>query len=147
MNKTLKIIGYFLIFDILVVAGYFAYKTLLGGKSGSKPEDYEWVTIDENYATQNYVEEFIKNDAAQKGIFPVYIRNYGKDPGVLKRFVGTNFARPTEARVSMMYKGLDDWMLIDLKYKNEKDMEVLRTILYVEIKGTWQVGDSGKLLK
>jgi len=147
MNKILKIIIYFLIFDIIVIAGYFAYKTILRGKSSSKPEDFEWVAIDENYAPQNYIEEFIKNDAAQKGIFPVYIRSYGRDAGVLKRFLGTNFARPTEAQLNMMYKGLEDWMLLDLKYEDEKDREVQRTLLYVQFKGAWQVGDSGKLLK
>jgi hypothetical protein len=114
---------------------------------GARPEDFEWTTIDESYTPKNYVEEFIKNDAEQKEIFPVYIRNYGKDRAMLKRFRGTNFARPTEAALNMAYRGLGDWMLVDLKYKNEKEKDVQRTVLYVEIGGSWRVGDSGTLLK
>ena len=147
MNKILRMIGYFLTFDIIVIAGYFAYKSFIARESGFEPEDYEWVTIDEYYTPQNYVEEFIKNDAERMEIFPVSIRNYEKDPAVLKKFLGANFARPTEAQVNMMYKGLEDWMLIDLKYKNEKDQEVARTILYVLVQGAWKVGDSGRLLR
>ncbi len=66
---------------------------------------------------------------------------------MLKRFRGTNFARPNEAALNMAFRGLGDWMLVDLKYKNEKDQDVQRTVLYVEIGGTWRVGDSGTLLK
>ncbi len=120
---------------------------LAGCGGGARPEDFEWTTIDESYTPSNVVEEFIKADAEQKGIFPVYIRNYGQDPALLKRFRGTNFARPTEAALNLAYKGLQDWMLIDLKYKNEKDQDVQRTMLYVEIGGSWRVGDSGTLLK
>ena len=47
----------------------------------------------------------------------------------------------------MAYPGLEDWMLIDIKYKNEKGQEVLRTVLYVQVEGTWRVGDSGNFLK
>jgi hypothetical protein len=114
---------------------------------GSSPEDFEWTTIDEYYTPANYIEEFIKNDAEQKGILPVYIRSYGRDPAMLKRFRGTNFARPNEAALNMAYRGLGDWMLVDLKYKNEKDQDVQRTVLYVEVGGSWRVGDSGTLLK
>lgn len=114
--------------------------------SSSKSEDYEWITMDEYYEPKNFVEEFIKNESEIKGLFPVYIRNYGKNASVLRRFKGSNFARPTEAQLNMMYRGLDDWMLIDLKYKTEKDREIQRTILYVSINGTWKVGDSGELL-
>lgn len=114
---------------------------------GSEPEDFEWTTIDEYSTPANYIEQFIKDDAEQKGILPVYIRNYGRDPDVLKRFRGTNFARPNEAALNMAFRGLGDWMLVDLKYKNEKEKEVQRTVLYVEIGGSWRVGDSGTLLK
>jgi predicted nucleotidyltransferase len=47
----------------------------------------------------------------------------------------------------MAFPDLEDWMLIDIKYKNEKDQEILRTVLYVLIEGNWRVGDSGTLLK
>ena len=116
-------------------------------RKGAQADDYEWTTIDESYAPRNYVEEFIKNDSEEKGIFPVDIRNYGKDAAILRRFRGTNFARPNEAALNIAYPGLEDWMLIDIKYKNEKNQEVLRTVLYVQVEGTWRVGDSGNLMK
>jgi len=118
-----------------------------GCKKGSQAEDYAWVTIDEGYTPQNYVEEFIKSDSEQKGLFPVYIKNYAKDKSILGRFRGANFAKPNEAQLSMAFSGLEDWMLVDIKYNNEKSQEVLRTVLYVQIEGSWRVGDSGSLLK
>jgi len=116
-------------------------------RKGSRADDFQWTQIDENYTPQNYVEEFIKNDSEQKGIFPVNIRNYGKDVSILRRFRGTNFAKPNEASLKMAFPDLEDWMLIDIKYKNEKDQEILRTVLYVQVEGNWRVGDSGTLLK
>ncbi|MGD2294273.1 MAG: hypothetical protein PVF22_00380 [Candidatus Aminicenantes bacterium] len=114
------------------------------GESGS---GYEWVTVDEDYIPQDYVEEFIKNDSAKKGLLPVQIINYGSDKAVLRRFKGKNFARPTEAQLKMMYKGLGEWKLIDLKYSREDEREIQRTILYVYVNGDWMVGDSGSLLR
>jgi hypothetical protein len=118
-----------------------------GCRKGSLADDYEWTTIDESYTPQNYVEEFIKNDSEQKGIFPVDIRNYGKDVSILRRFRGTNFAKSNEAALNMAFPGLEDWMLIDIKYKNEKNQEIQRTVLYVQVEGAWRVGDSGSLMK
>lgn len=130
---------------VALAAGFLA--GLASCKRGARPEDFEWTAIDESYTPKSYVEEFIKNDAEQKGIFPVYIRNYGKDPAVLRLFRGTNFARPTEAALNLAFRGLDDWMLVDLKYRNEKNQEILRAVLYVEVNGSWRVGDSGALMK
>ncbi len=94
-------------FQIRVIAVVAVTAVIAAGLSncgrGARPEDFEWTTIDESYTPKNYVEEFIKNDAEQKEIFPVYIRNYGQDPALLKRFRGTNFARPTEAALNMAY--------------------------------------------
>ena len=118
-----------------------------GCKRGAQADDYEWITIDESYTPKNYVEEFIKKDSEEKGIFPVSIKNYGKETSILRRFRGTNFAKPNEAALNMAFPDLEDWMLIDIKYKNEKDKEVLRTVLYVQVEGNWRVGDSGSLLK
>jgi hypothetical protein len=136
---------------VVLVVAFLVGGAFLAGSSacrkGAQADDYAWTTIDENYSPQNYVEEFIKNDSEQKGIFPVEIRNYGKDVSILRRFRGTNFAKPNEAALNMAFPGLEDWMLIDIKYKNEKDKEVLRTVLYVEVEGAWRVGDSGGLLK
>jgi hypothetical protein len=129
----------------------FAAATFIAGptgcRQGSQAEDYPWVLIDENYTPQDYVEEYIKNDSEQRGIFPVEIRNYGKDASILRRFRGTNFAKPNEAALKMAYPDLENWMLIDIKYKNEKDQEIMRTVLYVQVEGAWRVGDSGTLLE
>jgi hypothetical protein len=137
MNKIAKIIIYFLLFDIVVVAC----------KGPSVSEKYDWLSIDANYTPKDYIEEYIKTDSEAKGIFPVYMRNYGKDPTVLKKFKGSNFAGPSEAVLNMSYKGMEDWKLVEIKYTNEKKKEVRRTILYVMIGGTWRVGDSGKLME
>ena len=131
---------------ILFVAAAFVAGSA-GCRKSSKVDDYLWTTIDESYTPQNYVEEFIKNDSEQKGLFPVYIRNYKKDVSILRRFRGTNFAKSNEAALKMAYPDLEDWMLIDIKYKNEKDQEVLRTVLYILVEGNWKVGDSGTLLE
>jgi len=130
---------------LLVAAGFIASSA--GCRKGSQADDYQWIEIDENYTPQSYVEEFIKNDSEQKGIFPVNIRNYGRDAAILRRFRGTNFAKPNEAALKMAFPDLEDWMLIDIKYKNEKDQEIMRTVLYVQVEGNWRVGDSGALLE
>jgi hypothetical protein len=134
-------------FAVIAGLAVLAFVAATGCKKGTQAEDYAWVTIDENYTPQNYVEEFIKSDSEQKGLFPVYIKNYGKDKSILGHFRGANFAKPNEARLNMAFSGLEDWMLVDIKYNNEKKQEVLRTVLYVQIEGTWRVGDSGSLLK
>ena len=107
----------------------------------------EWVTIDEFYIPMDYVEEFIKNDSAQKELLPIQIRNFGSDTSILRKFKGSNFAGPSEAQLKMMYKGLGEWKIIELKYKNDEDKEIQRTILYVYVDGSWMVGDSGSLVK
>ena len=108
---------------------------------------YEWVTIDEFYVAEDYVEEFIKSDSAEKGLLPVQIKNYGSNTAALKKFKGKNFAGPSEAEIKMMFNGLGEWKLIDLKYNNKEKKEIMRTILYVNINGEWMVGDGGSLTK
>jgi hypothetical protein len=148
MSKPVKILFVFLVFDLVVLGAYFGIKSAMSSKSGKTPMDaYEWKTMDESYQPADYVEQFIKDDAAAKGIFPVEIRNYGKNAGVLKRFTGKNFARSSVSSLDMAFPGLDDWTLVDVKYKNEKKQEIARTILYVNVKNQWRVGDSGALQK
>jgi hypothetical protein len=132
---------------VTALAGLALVAASDGCRKGSRADDYEWTTIDEDYTPRNFVEEFIKNDSEQKGLFPVQIRNYGQDASVLRRFRGTQFAKPNAAALNMAYPDLEDWMLVDLKYTNEKGQEVLRTVLYVQLEGSWRVGDSGSLLK
>ena len=147
MNKTVKILVIFLAIDAVIAGFYFGIKAISSSSGGSPTDAYEWKTMDEAYQPVDYVEQFIKDDASGKGIFPVQIRNYGRNGDVLKRFKGKNFARSSESNLNLAFPGLDDWTLIDVKYKKEKGMEVYRTILYVSIKNQWRVGDSGKLIK
>jgi len=146
MSKTVRFLVYFLIFDAVVVGAYFGYRALSGGR-GEDLEDIPWVTIDESYQPQNEVEAFIKTDAENRGALPVYIRNYGSDEKVLKRFKGRELARPTENVLNLFFRGLADWMIVEIKYKAENDREVLRTVLYVFQNKLWRVGDTGELLR
>ncbi len=141
MNKNLDILGISLLIGAVLILGPF------GCRKGSTAEDYEWVTMDESYVPRHYVEEFIKSDSEAKGIFPVSVRNYGRDSSILRRFRGSQFAKPNEAALNMAYPGLEDWMLVDIKYQNERKQEVLRTVLYIQVDGNWRVGDSGRLLE
>jgi hypothetical protein len=145
MNKVLKILLIFLIVDAVIIAGYFGYKAL--SSQGSQSGQYQWIRIDESYYPQDYIEEFIKNDSEQRGLFPVFIKNYGRDKKILRKFNGKNFAGPNEAQIKLQYRFLEDWQLIDLKYAAENEREVQRVILYVQENGTWKVGDTGQIVK
>jgi hypothetical protein len=146
LNKVVRVLVIFLILDAVAAGLYFGVKALSGPRRNPQDE-YAWVTADENYQPRNSVEEFIKADAAQKGLLPIYLRNYGRNVAILKKFRGTNVANANEAVLDMAFRGLQDWMIIDIKYKNEKERDVQRTMLYVEIGGQWKVGDSGRLMK
>ncbi len=146
MSRILKIIVIFLVMDALAAAVYFGVKAL-NAKRPNPQDEYAWVTMDENYQTRNSVEEFIKTDAQQKKLLPVYLKNYGRNAAVLKKFRGTAFAGANEAVLDMAYRGLQDWMLVDLKYKDEKERDIQRTMLYVQLGGQWKVADSGLLMK
>ena len=147
MSKTQKILVMFLAFDAVIAGFYFGIKAISSSSGKALTSANDWRTMDESYQPVDYVEQFIKDDASEKGIFPVQIRNYGRNIDVLKRFRGKNFARSSESSLNLAFPGLDDWTIIDIKYKNEKDQEVLRTVLYVQVEGDWRVGDSGSLPK
>ncbi len=146
MNKVLKVVLIFLAIDAVAVGLYFGIRAM-SGTSKSPQDEYAWVTMDENYQPRNAVEEFLKADAAEKHLFPVLVRDYGRNAEVLKKFRGSSVAQANEAVLDMAFRGLQDWMLIDLMYKNEKERDVQRTMLYVQIAGQWKVGDSGRLMK
>jgi len=146
LNKVLKVVLVFLAIDAVAVGLYFGFKAL-GGKSVSPQDEYAWLTVDENYQPQNAVEEFLKAEAAQQGMLPEYLKDYGRNVKILGRFRGTKLAGANEAVLEMTFPGLQDWKIIDLKYKTAKEREVLRTMLYVEVGGQWKVGDSGRLMK
>ena len=144
MNEALRNIA---LFAVIAAVAFAAAQACAGGRGRGEPVDsYEWLTVDEDYVPQDAIEEFIMADAAQQGLLPVYLRNYGRNPSVLKKFRGSRFAGASEAVLQMSFQGLGEWMLIDLKYQNEQGRDIQRTILYVEIRGQWQVGDSGRLV-
>ena len=116
------------------------------GKKGNGPGAFDWVMMDESYIPKNDVETFIKTDAENRGALPLYIRNHGSDKQALSLFKGRQYAGPSPNALEMLNQGLDDWMLVDIKYKTENEREVIRTVLYLSIRGVWKVGDSGTLV-
>jgi len=145
MSKALKIIIIIIIIDLVLIGGYFGFKLLSSKKSQSDTNEYEWVRVDEYYSPKDYIEEYILKDSEAKELLPVFIKNYGRDKKVLNRFRGKNFVSPSEAQMKLQYRSLEDWQLIDLKYTDENEREIKRTILYVQENGSWKVGDFGVL--
>lgn len=143
--NTKRFIFVLIIMIFVLIVGYFLYQSVFLKPSSKYALEHEWTTIDEYYTPKDLVEEFIKRDAEIRGNLPVNIINYGDDKSVLRRFRGKRFAGPTEAQLSMMFNGLEEWKLVDIRYKTEKDQEVQRTVLYVYVNGEWTVGDSGQL--
>jgi len=149
-GASMKKVQYFSILSFICAVfflSFFACKKNTSDEVKLESSAYEWVTVDEFYIPEDFVEEFLKNDSAEKGRLPIQIKNYGNNTVVLRKFKGKNFAGPTEAQVKMMYNGLGEWKLIDLKYQNKDKQDIQRTILYVYVNGDWIVGDSGELTK
>jgi len=142
INKNVKWLIIFLAFDAIAIGGYFGFRAL---RSNRPAVAFDWTVIDETYVPKNAVESFIKTDAENRGALPVHIRNYGSDPGILGRFKGKKYAKPGRRTLEMLNQGLDDWMIVDIRYKSENDREVIRTMLYLFVKGAWIVGDTGEL--
>jgi len=143
MNKKILIV--LIIMVVVLLGGYFIYKSFLLSPSPKYAQEYEWTVVDEFYTPKDQVEDYIVKDAMARGNLPINIINYGEDPSVLRRFRGKRFAGPTKAQLLMMFSGLEEWKLVDINYKTEKDQEVKRTVLYVLVNGEWTVGDSGQL--
>ena len=143
MNKIVKILLIFLIVDVVVIGGYFGYRALAGKKETAPSAAYDWIQIDESYHPKDYIEEFIKNDAQEKGSLPVLLKNYGRDTKVLKKFRGKNFAGAGESQLKLQYRDLADWQLIEIKFTAESGRETQRAVLYVQENGQWKVGDKG----
>ena len=147
MSRAVKIILIFLLVDAVAVGIYFGVKALGRGSGRSAADDYEWQTMDAAYAPRDTIEAFIKDDAEKKGVLPVSLRNFGRSEDVLKQFQGSEFARPKAAVLSMVFPGLDDWKLVELRYTGEKGREVRQAVLYVMVNGAWRVADRGQILK
>jgi len=147
VSRAVKIILIFLLVDAVAVGIYFGVKALGRGSGRSAADDYEWQTMDAAYAPRDTIEAFIKDDAEKKGVLPVSLRNFGRSEDVLKQFQGSEFARPKAAVLSMVFPGLDDWKLVELRYTGEKGREVRQAVLYVMVNGAWRVADRGQILK
>jgi hypothetical protein len=143
MGKRKNIRLFFLALIFIGLAGLSACR---GSGAGSDPDAYSWVAIDESYAPKDDVEAFIKMDAANRNALPVYIRNYGSDKRILDLFKGRFYAQPGVNTLAMLNQGLDDWKIVDIKYKAENNRDIVRTVLYFKVKGSWKVGDSGTLI-
>jgi len=143
MNKIIKIILIILIIDFVIVVGYFGYKSISKGSS-SGTSSYEWVEMTESYTPKDHIEDFIMENAIRQNLFPVYIKNYGRDFKILKKFVGKKLYKPSRTEMDFVFPDAKDWHLIELKYKEKKrDRDIKRTILYVQEQGEWKVGDAG----
>lgn len=132
---------------VIVVGGYVIYNVFSGNPSKSADHKYEWTTMDEYYTPKDLVEEYILRDAEARGTLPVSIINYGEDKSELRRFRGSRFAGPTEAQLKMMFKGMEEWKLVEIKYSDDKEREITRAVLYIYANSDWSVGDGGQLAK
>jgi len=143
MNKAVKIILIILIIDVIIVVGYFGYKAISKGSS-SASSDYEWVKMTESYSPKDIIEKFIYQDARKQDLFPVYIKNYGRDFNALKKFVGKKLYKPSRTELEFVFPDIQDWHLIELKYDlKDRDRQFRRTVLYIQDEGEWKVGDAG----
>ena len=145
MNKTLRGLIIFLIFDLVVVGGYFLIKALGSGASKDTTAGVSWVTIDDAYQPTTELEQFVKTDAAENGLLPLQFRSFGRSAGALKRFRGAKFVGASAAVLEMQFRGLEDWAVGELWIKTEDGREIHRTVLYVLTANAWKVGDSGRL--
>jgi len=146
MGKTAKFVLLFLAFDAVVIGGYFGFRALKG-RGGSILDAYDWVTIDAAYVPKNDVESFLKTDAENIGAFPFHIKNYGSDEKVLRRFKGRQYANATGNLLKMLNKGMTDWMIVAIRYEDENQREVNRTVLYLLVQNQWKVGDAGTIIQ
>lgn len=145
MNKALRVLIIFLVFDAVVVAGYFLIRALGSGRAEDPTQGVEWVLMDENYQPATELEQFIKTDAEANGLLPLQFRSYGRRSAVLKRFRGAKLVGASVPVLEMQFKGVEDWAIVDLRIKTEDAREIRRTVLYVQTANAWKVGDSGRL--
>jgi|GEM_PF-4758346 len=117
-------------------------------KRGVGLSDYEnegWVKIDQDYKAKHPVEKMIKEGRLKENMPLTLIKNYGKDPSVMQRYRSGVFGGLTAEKIKSVYKECEDWMVIGLKYKDEKGYENNLALLYIKLNGSWTVGDAGGL--
>jgi len=146
MNKFIKYLLIFLLFDIVMIVGYLSLKSLSSRSQATQESELGWTVIDEYYSPKNFIEGFIRDDAESRGLLPVSIRNFGASEKHLKKFRGKNFAGPKKAELVMMFRDMEEWMLVEIKYKDDRQHEIKRTNLYILIKEEWRLGDTGTLV-
>jgi hypothetical protein len=103
--------------------------------------DDGWTKIDQDYKAKHPVEKYIKEGAESRNEFPVFIKNYGKDPSMLKKFEGSYFTYPTEEMVNSKYG--EEWIIMDIKYKRKDGKEIYRRFLCAKSKNGWFPADFG----
>ena len=145
MSKTLRFLIIFLIFDAVVIGGYFLIKALGSAPAKDATAGVAWVTMDEAYQPATELEQFVKTDAEENGLLPLQFRSFGRSAAVLKRFRGAKLVGANASVLEMQFKGLEDWAIAELWIKTEDGREIRRTVLYVLTSSTWKVGDSGRL--
>ncbi len=145
MSKAVRVLVLFLVFDAVVVGGYFLVKALGPGGSADPTKGIAWATMDENTPPATELEQFIKTDAEANGLLPLQFRSFGRSPAVLRKFRGSKLVGASVSVLEMQFKGVEDWAIVELWIKTEDGREIRRTVLYVLTANAWKVGDSGRL--
>jgi len=145
VSKGLRILIYFLVFDVVVVGLYFGVRALGSGGGADPTEGVEWATMDAYSQPATELEEFIKTDYEEKGLLPLQFRNFGRSAAVLKKFRGSKLAGGGVSVLEMTFKGLEDWAIVEVWFKGEEGREIRRTVLYILTENAWKAGDSGRL--
>ena len=145
MSKTLRYLIIFLVFDAVLVGGYFLVRALGSGAAKDPTAGVPWTTMDEAYQPATELEQFVKTDAEDNGLLPLQFRSFGRSAAVLKRFRGAKLVGASVPVLEMQFKGLEDWAVAELWIKTDDGREIRRTVLYVLTSNAWKVGDSGRL--
>jgi len=145
MSKALRILVYFLIFDVVAVGLYFGIKAIGAGGGADPTAAVDWATLDAYTQPSTELEEFIKTDYEEKELLPLQYRNFGRNRAVLKKFRGSKMAGSGVSVLEMTFKGLEDWAIVEIWFKGEDGREIRRTILYILTDNVWKAGDSGRL--
>lgn len=145
MNKALRVLVIFLVFDAVVIGAYFGIRALGSGGAKDPTAGVAWTTMDESYQPASELEQFIKTDAEENGLLPLQFRDYGQSAAVLKKFRGAKLVGAKVPVLEMQFKGLEAWAIVDLWIRTGDGREIRRTVLYVLTSNAWKVGDSGRL--
>lgn len=141
MRKSVKILIIFFVILAIAIGGYLGFHKIFSNKQQTSSEYGKWIKIDRNYKPGDGVESVVKQYAQEENIYPFLIRKI-KDPSLFGQFKGFLASGLTEEDIkeSDYYQ---DWVIVDLKYKDENGKEVYRRALFVQVAdGKWGVIDS-----